>query len=70
MKNSIHDLISWVKAEGEVKAFERLRLRMLGPALEEGLYWSRIDPSTNVSDAFFAKAREVATEIVGKPYPR
>ncbi len=69
MKKSIYELILWVRTEGDVKAFDRLRLRTLGDALEEGLYWSKIGPETTCSDAFFAKVRDVATELVGKPCP-
>jgi len=69
LKNDIHGLIRWLEAEGDVEAFDRLRLRTLGEALDEGLDWSRIDRRTECSDALFARAKEVATEIVGKPCP-
>lgn len=69
LKQTLNDVVLWVKSQGNVKSFERLRLRLLGDALEEGIFWSKVDVNTTCSPAFLAKARKVASEIVGKPCP-
>ncbi|MEM6930586.1 MAG: hypothetical protein AAF602_26855 [Myxococcota bacterium] len=69
MQKKIYALAQWVQKEGDAQAFDRLRLRTLGEALDEGIFWTKVDPETRVSERFYAMARDVATDIVGKPCP-
>ena len=66
---SIFGVLEWAKREGEVKAIARIRMRVLGDSVKEGVRLGDVKPDTRCSPQLLNKIRVAASEIVGKPCP-
>lgn len=62
-------VLQWTRDNGEVRAFERLRLKMLRLTVREGIRLDRVTLDTKCSPDYLREVRTVATEIVGMPCP-
>lgn len=68
---ALHAIIEWAKAEGEVKALDRLRVYCLGVLLKEGIGGLQsVTPTTACSAATLDEVRAAAEKVVGKPCPK
>lgn len=65
----LHDVVTWVQAQGDMNALNRLRLRVLASTIKEGISLSDVTPSTTCSDDCLRRVRDAASDIVGKPCP-
>ncbi len=67
--SAVHNVLEWAKREGDVKVVDRIRVRILPEALDEGIQIGLIDENTTCSPAFLLKFRETVSKVVGKPCP-
>lgn len=65
----VHDVITWLQQNGEVKAVDRLRVSLLPDLLGEGIQLATVTPDTSCSPELLKKLSEQATAIAGKPCP-
>lgn len=65
----LYRILQWTREQGEVRAFERLRLRLLKHTVREALRLDRVTAETQCSEAYLSEARAAATEIVGTDCP-
>ncbi len=65
----LHSILEWVNKEGEARASDRLRVKMMPELLGDNIHFSRIDASTCCSPETLTKFRQAAEEIVGKRCP-
>lgn len=65
----LHRILQWTRDNGEVRSFERLRLRMLRLTVREGIRLDRVTTDTSCSEDYLRRVREAATEIVGTQCP-
>jgi hypothetical protein len=66
---TLHEIVEWVRSSGEVHAVNRLRLKVLGTTIKEGIALNDVTPTTTCSDACLSKVRDAATAVVGSPCP-
>ncbi len=67
--NTLHEIVEWVKRDGEAHAINRLRLKVLATTIREGLALSEVTPETQCSRDCLIAVRKAAAEIVGRPAP-
>lgn len=66
---SVYNIVMWVKRSGGVKSIDRLRVKLLPRAMKEGIYFSKVTPSTSCSPEFLVALKATASAVVGKPCP-
>ncbi len=69
MAGELYRILQWVKEKGEVKAIDRIRLKVLTHCLKEKVYLSQVGPHTECSPELLEKIRQAAEEIVGEEVP-
>ncbi len=69
MGASLYDVLNWAKTNGEVKVVERIRLRVIGWTMREGISLANVHPDTKCSGECLDAVRRAASEVVGKPCP-
>ncbi len=70
-KGALYGIVEWVKAEGEVKALDRLRMFSLAALLAEGISGlASVTPETPCSAETLTVIREAAAKVVGRPCPK
>ena len=69
MAGSIYAVLEWAKQEGDVKAIDRIRVRVLPHAMKEGLVLCEVQATTTCSPELLTRFREVASKVVGKECP-
>ncbi len=69
MNSKLYDILEWVKSNGEVKAMDRLRVKVLPVTMKEGLVLTDVTYDTTCSPETLRVIRDAATEIVGKECP-
>lgn len=65
----LHQIVEWVKKEGEAHALSRVRLKVLGVTLKEGIALAQVQPSTSCSEECLKAIRAAASDVVGAPCP-
>jgi len=69
MAGELYNILRWTREHGEVRAFERLRLRLLKHTVKEGFMLDRVTNETRCSEDYLREARRAAAEIVGSECP-
>lgn len=69
MAGEVIKIVEWVKKNGEVKAFDRVRVMVLPQTMAEGVRLNCIDATTKCSNVLLQALRSAATTVVGKPCP-
>ncbi len=68
---SLHAVLEWAKAEGEVKALDRMRMFCLGALLADDITGLQaVTPQTACSAETLDAVRKAAERVVGKPCPK
>ena len=68
-RRKLFQIVEWVKTHGEVRALDRIRLKVLSASIDEKIVLSKVGRETTCSDTYLALLRKVATEVVGRPCP-
>lgn len=68
-QGKLFKILKWLDEEGEVKAVDRLRMKILPHTVKEGIVIRKVDASTKCSTDLLARARDAASSIAGKPCP-
>jgi hypothetical protein len=69
MASALYQILEWAKSTGEVRAVERIRLKVLTASLDEGIALQRVGPDTPCSQAYLAKVHAAASDVVGQLCP-
>jgi hypothetical protein len=69
MAGELNKILRWTREHGEVRAFERLRLRLLRYTVKEGFMLDHVTDETRCSDNYLREARKAASEVVGRDCP-
>ncbi|TPV95975.1 MAG: hypothetical protein B7733_07205 [Myxococcales bacterium FL481] len=64
-----HQIISWVRDEGNVEAVNRLRLRVIKSLVRHKTTLEQLTPRTHADPELVAELRQAASEVVNKPCP-
>jgi hypothetical protein len=65
----LFQVLQWAKTNGEVRAVERIRLKVLNGSIREGIVLARVSPNTTCSPEYLDLVRTAASEVVGKRCP-
>jgi hypothetical protein len=69
MSSRLYSILKWAKDKGEMRAVERIRLRVLVASIEEGIALTKVGPETSCSPKYLQAVRDAASAVVGKPCP-
>jgi hypothetical protein len=65
----LYDIIEWARKSGEVRAVERIRLKVLTASIDEGISLMRVSPETTCSSRYLEAVWQAASDVVGEPCP-
>lgn len=69
MASSLHAVVTWTEQNGEVKAVDRLRVKVLPDLMDEGISLSTVNAETTCSPPLLKKVEDAASSVVGQPCP-
>jgi hypothetical protein len=64
-----YEIIQWAKDQGEVKATDRIRVKVLLVGLENSVFWDDITQDTDVPAPYLNALLEAVEDVVGRPFP-
>ncbi len=67
--SKLYQVLQWVKQEGEAKAIDRIRAKVLPVTIKESIYLNQVTPETECSPACLQAIIQAANQVVGKPCP-
>ncbi len=69
MASTLFEILEWTRENGEVRAVDRLGLKIMRIAMTEGLILAAVDKQTECSEEGLVAIRKAASSVVGKPCP-
>lgn len=69
MASSLHEVVTWTEQNGEVKAIDRLRVKVLPDLMSEGITLSTVNAETSCTPPLLKKVADAASSVVGRPCP-
>ncbi len=67
--SKLYQIINWAKANGEVKAVDRIRMKVLMLTMKEKIALATVTKDTECSPELLQAIWKAANEVVGKSCP-
>lgn len=65
----LYEVLEWARKEGDVRAVDRIAIKVLADAIQEGVFFKRVTPDTQCSSSLLQKVRHAASDVVGRTCP-